>query len=149
MGKQLDGTDANFWSGGFCIDDTNEAFTIDDLGNRSNVNVRDGNDIAYSIDNSTNRYNSVGGSSLTYDKAGSLTADKDSYNYEYDYENRIGKITKDSNDIAEFSYDALGRRIRKIDSIDSNNTRLYYHNNNWQVLCDYNDAGVLRRGECF
>jgi len=31
---------------------------------------------------------------------------------EYDYESCIVKITKDSNDIAEFAYDALGRRIQ-------------------------------------
>lgn len=65
------------------------------------INVRDTNDIVYSVDNTTNRYNSVGGNSLTYDKAGNLTTDKDSYEYEYDYENRIVKIAKDSNDIAE------------------------------------------------
>ena len=61
---------------------------------------------------------------------GNLTTDKDGYNYEYDYENRIVKIA-DSNDddIAEFAYDALGRRVRKIDSVASQ-TRLYYYNNN-------------------
>ena len=42
--------------------------------------------------------------------AGNLTTDKDGYQYEYDYENRIVRITKDGNDIAEFAYDALGRR---------------------------------------
>jgi len=52
-------------------------------------------------------------SALTYDSAGNLTADKDGYEYQYDYENRIVKITKDDNDIAEFAYDALGRRIEK------------------------------------
>jgi len=44
------------------------------------------------------------------------------------YEKRIVKITEDGNDIAEFSYDALGRRIEKKDLIDPNNTRRYYHN---------------------
>jgi RHS repeat-associated protein len=93
------------------------------------------------IDNLTNRYDSVGGNSLAYDAAGNLTTDKDGYQYEYDYENRIAKITKDSNDIAEFAYDALGRRIKKRDSIaDTNN--IYYCNDNWQILCDYNDAGT-------
>ena len=41
--------------------------------------------------------------------------DKDGYEYEYDYENRIVKITKDGNDVAGFAYDALGRRIEKKD----------------------------------
>ncbi|MHC4867878.1 MAG: hypothetical protein ACYTEX_27725, partial [Planctomycetota bacterium] len=90
---------------------------IDDLGNRDNVNMRDGSDVNYVIDNLTSRYESVDGNNLAYDAAGNLVTDKDDYDYEYDYENRIIKITKDGNDIAEFAYDALGRRIRKIDSI--------------------------------
>jgi len=48
-----------------------------------------------------------------YKVAGNLTADKDGYEYQYDYENRIVKITKDGSAIAEFAYDALGRRIEK------------------------------------
>jgi hypothetical protein len=42
---------------------------------------------------------------MSYDNAGNLTADKDGYEYQYDYENRIVKITKDGNYIAEFAYD--------------------------------------------
>ena len=94
----------------------------------------------YDIDNLTNRYDSVGGNTLAYDAAGNLTTDKDGYQYEYDYENRITKITKDSNDIGEFAYDALGRRIKKRDSI-ANTNKIYYYNDNWQILCDYNDVG--------
>jgi len=63
------------------------------------------------------------------DAVGNLTKDANGYNYQYDYENRIVKITKDGNDIAQFAYDALGRRIRKTDSQDPNNTRFYYVSN--------------------
>jgi len=45
------------------------------------------------------------------------------------------KITKDSNDIAEFAYDALGRRIKKRDCV-ADTKNVYYYNDNWQVLCD-------------
>jgi len=97
--------------------------------------VRDGNNVNYDIDNLTNRYDSVGGNTLAYDAAGNLTTDKDGYQYEYDCENRIVRIT-DVNDanVAEYSYDALGRRIEKKDCITSANTRRYYYNDNWQVL---------------
>ena len=54
-------------------------------------------------------------------------------------------IKENENDIAAFDYDALGRRIRKIDYADSNNSRLYYHNYNWQVVCDYNAGDVYQR----
>jgi len=49
---------------------------------------------------------------------------------------RISSIKKYKgvNDIAEFAYDALGRRIEKKDLIDPNNTIRYYYNYNWQVL---------------
>ena len=128
------------------IQDNNEVFTIDDLGNREKVNGRDGNDVTYSIDNLTNRYNNVGGNSLTYDAAGNLIADKDGYKYEYDYENRIVRI-KDVNDVnvATFSYDALGRRIEKKDCIDASKTRRYYYNNNWQVLCEYDGSNNFKQ----
>ena len=61
-------------------------------------------------------HNIAGGNSLTYDAAGNVTTDKNGYEYEYDYENRIVKIVKDSNDIAEYAYDALGRRIKGLES---------------------------------
>jgi len=38
-------------------------------------------------------------------------------------------------DADKFTYDALWRRIRKIDSV-ANKTNLYYYNDNWQVLYD-------------
>ena len=82
----------------------------------------------------------MAGANLSYDAAGNLTTDANGYNYQYDYENRIVKITMDGNDIAQFAYDTLGRRIRKTDSQDANNTRLYYYNNNWQVLYEYTDS---------
>jgi YD repeat-containing protein len=125
--------------------DNNQVFTMDDLGNRTKVNEHDGADVNYVVDNLTNRYDSVGANSLTYNEAGDLIQDRDDYNYEYDYENRIVKITKDSNDIAEFAYDALGRRIEKKDLVDSNNTRRYYYNNNWQVLSEYDGSNSFKR----
>ena len=56
--------------------------------------------------------------------AGNLTTDENGYQYEYDYKNRIVKITKNSITKAEFSYDALGRRIRKIACFITNHITL-------------------------
>ncbi|MHC4648458.1 MAG: hypothetical protein ACYTBJ_23615, partial [Planctomycetota bacterium] len=101
------------------------------------VNVRDGNDVNYVIDYLTNRYSKVGDANITYDQAGNLATDKDGYGYEYDYENRIVQINDvNGTTVAEFAYDALGRRIRKIDSVASETTD-YYYNDKWQVLCEY------------
>jgi len=128
------GSDAGYAR--FRLDHACDVFTLDGLGDRESVNVRDGNTITYDVNELTNRYASVGGSGLEYDAAGNLTKDRLGYGYSYDYENRIVKVTKDNNDIAEFPYDALGRRIRKVDS-NAGETTLYYYNDNWQVLCEY------------
>jgi RHS repeat-associated protein len=43
--------------------------------------------------------------------------------------------------IARYAYDALGRRIRKVDAVASETT-LYYYSDNWQVLAEYDGAGA-------
>ncbi|MGD0077764.1 MAG: hypothetical protein ABSB91_03945 [Sedimentisphaerales bacterium] len=80
------------------------------------MKMRDGSNVAYSVNNTNNRYNTVGGNSLSYDAAGNLITDKDGFTYHYDYENRIVKIRKsnDAVDVATYDYDALGRRIQKV-----------------------------------
>jgi len=118
---------------------------MDKLGNRDQVHTRDGNNVDYVIDDLTNRYDSVGGSTLTYDAAGNLTKDKQGYQYYYDYENRIIKIAKNGQTKAEFTYDALGRRVKKTDSITSVNTRCYYYNYNWQILSEFDGSGAYKK----
>jgi len=81
------------------------------------------------------------GSGLGYDAAGNLIKDRLGYAYRYDYENRIAEINDvNGTVVAEFAYDALGRRIRKIDS-NSSQTTLYYYNDGRQVLCEYSGGG--------
>jgi RHS repeat-associated protein len=107
--------------------------------------VRDGNNVNYDIDNLTNRYDSVGGNTLAYDAAGNLTKDRQGYTYQYDYENRITKIMKSGpTTVAEFAYDALGRRIKKVDSVGGT-TNIYYYNDRWQVLSEYNGSNSPQR----
>ena len=118
---------------------------MDDLGNRTNVNLRDASNEVYDVNDIKNQYMAIDDISLEYDAAGNLTKDKNGYQYEYDYENRIVKIV-DVNDagVATFAYDALGRRIRKVDS-KANETTLYYYNENWQVLAEYDGSGVFQK----
>ena len=103
---------------------------MDMLSNFTSVDETDGNTVNYTVDDLTNRYSAIGSDSLDYDKAGNLTTDEQDYEYQYDYENRIVKITRDSSTIAEFSYDALGRRIRKA---APDQTVYYYHNDRNQT----------------
>ncbi len=71
------------------------------------------------INDLTNRYNDIDSDDCTYDAAGNMTVDPNGYQYTYDYENRIIEI-EDVGDttVAEFAYDALGRRIKTV-SYDS------------------------------
>jgi YD repeat-containing protein len=93
------------------------------------------------VQSSTNRYTSIGGHSITHDDAGNLTVDRQRYVYFHDYENRVVKIKdSSSNAVAEYAYDALGRRIRMIDSAASTTTLCCY-NPDWQCLAEYDAAG--------
>jgi len=129
-------------------DSDKEEFTLDDLGNRTQVEFNDTTTETYAVDNLTNRYDKSGtyDIQLTYDDAGNLTTDKDSYTYHYDYENRLAKVkkTSDTVDVVTYTYDALGRRIEVNDVVASRKTR-YYYNNNWQVLCEKDDTGSTQR----
>ncbi len=123
---------------------------MDNLGNRTgDQTLRSDGTVDFTVQSSTNRYTSIGGHSISHDDAGNLTVDKDGYQYTYDYENRVVKIEKPDglggwDDVAEMAYDALGRRIRVIDSVASVTT-LYYYNPEWQCLAEYSGAGTLQR----
>jgi YD repeat-containing protein len=59
--------------------------------------------------------------------AGNIAADHRGYLYEYDMENRLTKVSRsDTTVVATFEYDALGRRIEKVDAIAGTTTRYYY-----------------------
>ncbi len=123
---------------------------MDDLGNRTTVNLRSGADQVYDTDtpNITNRYTAVGGDPLDYDAAGNLTQDHDGYRYVYDYENRITRIYKLNGqtevDVAFYAYDALGRRIGKFDAAALEVT-YYYYNDQWQILAEYDGTAFGNR----
>ncbi|NLW83450.1 MAG: hypothetical protein GXY41_03450 [Phycisphaerae bacterium] len=127
-----------------------EVFGMDDLGNRTTVNLRSGANQVYATDtpNITNRYTAVGGQPLAYDAAGNLTQDHDGYRYVYDHENRITRIFKLNGqteiDVAQYAYDALGRRIGKYDAA-AMETTFYYYNDQWQILAEYTDDTTCRQ----
>ncbi len=69
---------------------------------------------------------------LAHDDAGNLTVDHRGYHYDYDYENRLQRIYaidvngSTENNIARYTYDALGRRIELEDAVASTTTTYYY-----------------------
>ena len=95
-------------------------YTMDDDGNRSSVAVTpygSGTTTTNYTDNNLNQYTAVGGTSRTHDDNGNLT-DDGTLDYEYDYRNQIVRVKQSSTTIAEYKYDALGRRVEKDDGSD-------------------------------
>ncbi|MBI9018048.1 MAG: hypothetical protein JEZ07_12400 [Phycisphaerae bacterium] len=130
-----------------------ETFNYDKLGNRTDVVNRNGLADKYAVDPLTNRYDNASVTDATvshvYDDCGNLTDDGD-YQYSWDYENRLLTVTRkiDSVVVAQYDYDALGRRIRKYDCI-ANAKTLYWYNNNWQVLTETDGDNVELRRNIF
>ena len=119
-----------------------EAFPMDDLGNRvGNVTQRDGvHNYTSTTPNLTNRYTAIDSNSITHDAAGNMTVDSKGYQYVYDYENRVVSISKLWGEtevpVADYVYDALGRRIQRTVYREGNlyYTDRFYYNDSWQYL---------------
>jgi RHS repeat-associated protein len=104
--------------------DAKEEFTLDGVGNRETV-VSGSTTTNYTTNN-LNQYTQISGTNLTYDNNGNLT-DDGTNTYAYDYANRLMKVTRksDSQILAEFKYDALGRRIQKYNNVALTTTNYY------------------------
>ena len=78
--------------------------------------------------NNMNELVGIDGSPLTYDDNGNLI-DDGTNTYEYDYENRLTRVTRksDSTILGHYKYDALGRRVEKQ---ASGTTTAYYYDEN-------------------
>ena len=78
--------------------------------------------------------------------AGNLTRDHNGYEYSYDYENRLREITDGTDTVAVYTYDALGRRIEKIeyDAGAADTTTRYYYDG-WRVLVEADGADSEER----
>ena len=102
------------------------------MGNRITRDLEVGTDTVYSS-NEVNEYTAIGGSFVSHDDAGNFTADHRGYAYEYDYENRLTAIMKDSGSttVATFAYDALGRRVESTGN--TYGTYKFYYDG-WRVL---------------
>ncbi len=109
---------------------SDETFVYDTLGNR--ITHNDGADTVYAA-NIANEYTSIGGTAVSYDAAGNLSGDHRGYTYEYDYENRLTAIMKDSGSttVALFEYDSLGRRVESTGN--TYGTYKFYYDG-WRVL---------------
>jgi RHS repeat-associated protein len=120
-------------------------FVYDDLGNRLTFD-ENANQTTYGY-NGVNELTKKDSAQVSYDKNGNLTKDAEGYTYHYDRQNKLTKIkkTSDSVDVAAYAYDALGRRIERIDSVADPDvtTRCYYDGD--QVIEDTDASANVQR----
>jgi len=119
-----------------------EFYSYDAVGNRLSSDR-----IASYVYNQGNQL-VVDGGSYNYDKNGNLiqkVTSEGTISYEWDYENRLAKVTTPDGTVAEFAYDPFGRRIAKkvTGSGTSKSTRYFYDNQN--ILFEYDDGGIGNR----
>ena len=106
---------------------TTEESTLDLLGNRESHTTRAGETIVYGEVNPANEYVSIAGSAVFYDEAGNLEFDEDGRQYSYDEHNRLTQVkAADETVLANYTYDALGRRIAFEDPVAGTTVRYYY-----------------------
>jgi RHS repeat-associated protein len=122
---------------------SSEEFAYDHLGNRYQYTDKDGYITTYTH-NPVNQYGLIskdysffGLSDERYplhDENGNLSEDGKGYIYTYDYRNRLIKVELDTETVAEYTYDALGRRIAK--TVGDTVTYFYYDTDN-RVIAEY------------
>jgi len=94
-------------------DGSTEGFVYDALGNRLTV-THDGTPTTYTV-NELNQYTAVGSTTYTYDANGNMTSKTEggeTTTYEYEYENRLIRVTTPTETI-EYAYDAFGLRCAR------------------------------------
>ena len=119
-----------------------EEFLYDHLGNRYQDTQKNGLTYTYSH-NPANQYmdkqTSVLGISIefcyTHDDNGNLETDENGNSYAYDYRNRLIEVQDpNSYTIAEYTFDALGRRIKKV---AGGVTTYFFYDTNNRVIAEY------------
>jgi RHS repeat-associated protein len=91
--------------------------------------------------NNMNELVSIDGVQLTYDDNGNLV-DDGTNTYEYDFENRLIRVIRNSDNtvLGEYLYDAVGRRVQK--SVAGTVTEYVYFNN--QLIQEYANGSLSR-----
>lgn len=123
-----------------------EAFTYDDSGNRI-TEIRDGSMVNYTH-TAGNRIETRNGVVYTHDGNGNIISKAGitgTTTYEYDYANRLKKVTMPDGTVSEYKYDALWRRIEKtVSTGGSTSTATRYLYDGLNTLSEYDGNNALK-----
>jgi len=118
-----------------------EIFELDLAGNHKTYHGRHGDDANY-VANVANQYTDIepGATEPNYDKAGNLVQDHRGYTYTYDHDNKLIKVMRTGMPAVEFEYDALGRRVKKVDwsLFTTGDPVRYYLSSGQNEVAEYN-----------
>ena|GEM_PF-4607839 len=114
---------------------TNESYVYDRVGNRKDA----GNPSAYDYD-INHRIKNSPEQTYTFDTAGNLTSRSDGTQYSYDKDNRLKQLST-SESSAEYTYDPLGRRIKK----SVNGIHTWFIWDGTRLLAETNESGTVLR----
>jgi RHS repeat-associated protein len=125
-----------------------EIFAYDHLGNRYQETDKNGLTHTYSH-NLVNQYEKRQAEkfgipledSYLQDDNGNLQYDSYGYSYVYDYRNRLIEVNDSNSTVAEYAFDALGRRISKaVDSV----TTYFFYDPQGRVIAEYEGDSLER-----
>ena len=119
-------------------------FSFDANGNRTSATVG-GNASAYTIAASSNRLNAISNPSRSfqYDNAGNIQSDG-SFSAGYALTGRMTTLTK-AGITSTYTYDDMGRRIRKVDSSGPASTVVFFYDKEGHLLGEYDQNGKALR----
>ncbi|MCP4041950.1 MAG: RHS repeat protein, partial [Gammaproteobacteria bacterium] len=113
----------------------------DPVGNRTKV-IRNGDIDDYTIVPASNRLQAVTGAnpeSYGYDDAGNITT-KGALSLDYNQQNRLITVTEGSGQIATYSYNGKGERVKKI---AGDGTTYYHYSRTGQLIAETGDSGNI------
>jgi RHS repeat-associated protein len=125
---------------GNAVQQQKEFYTYDPVGNR----LASDNNRRYSY-GPGNQLTSDNGASYGYDRNGNLTqkaTSEGTTTYEWDYENRLIKVTTPTT-TAEYAYDPFGRRIQKKVTENGETVTANYFYDGHAILFEYDETGTI------
>ena len=114
-------------------------------GNRTSVTLN-GSPSSYTTSPTSNRLTAITNParSFGYDNAGNTTSDSTSYTSTYNLAGRLTTLTK-AGLTSTYTYDGMGRRVRKVTSSGASSTVLFVYDQDGQLLGEYDQNGVALR----